>query len=156
MTLKPIENDILLRIKDSLTCSNTVYLDKDMLHSILVLWNDSSNFDKDLDLMQIKNLIFYATLNAKSYHNYYKIEFSNSNRGTIMEKLNMLDLISITDQEELERKLLKAGEKHKMVEVVINDEVNFKMQISKGEKLTLEITDKGVIQVSLSEDRKEK
>lgn len=55
-----------------------------------------------------------------------------------------------------ESKVLKAGVEHKMVEVVINDEVNFKMQISKGDKLTLEITDKGVIQVSLSEDTKEK
>ena len=156
MTLKPIENDILLKVKHSLAYSNTVYLDETMLNNVLELWNDYSNVDPDSELMQAKRLIFYATLNAEPSHDDYRIEFSNSDRGTIMKKLLMLDLRSITDQEELERKLLKAGEEHKMVEVVIDDEVNFKMQISKGEKLTLEITDKGVIQVSLSEDRKEK
>ena len=156
MTLKPIKNDILLRVKHSLAYSNTVYLDEAMLNNILELWNDYNNDDQDPELLQTKRLIFYATLNAKPSHDDYRIEFSNSDRGTIMKKLLMLDLRSITDKEELERKLLKAGGEHKMVEVVINDEVNFKMQISKGEKLTLEITDKGVIQVSLSEDRKEK
>ena len=60
-------------------------------------------------------------------------------------------LVRFSDvDDELERKLLKVGEEHKMVEVVIDDEVNFKMQISKGDKLTLEITDQGVTKVSLN------
>ncbi|ABG21548.1 gp006 (endogenous virus) [Lactococcus phage KSY1] len=150
MTLKPIENDILLRVKHSLTYSNTVYLDEAMLNSVLELWNDYSNFDPDPELMRIKRLIFYATTIAKPSHDDYKIELGNAHRGTIMKKLLNVDLRYITDQEELERKLLKVGEKHNMVEVVINDEVNFKMQISKGDKLTLEITDQGVTKVSLS------
>ena len=156
MTLKPIENDILLRVKNSLAFTNTAYLDEAMLNNVLELWNDYSNVDPDSELMQVKRLIFYATINAKPSNNDYTIELSNVDRGTIMKKLLMLDLRSITYQEEIERKLLKAGEEHKMVEVVIDDEVNFKMQISKGDKLTLEITDKSVIQVSLSEDTKEK
>lgn len=60
-------------------------------------------------------------------------------------------IVGLSDvDDELERKLLKVGEEHKMVEVVIDDEVNFKMQISKGDKLTLEITDQGVTKVSLN------
>jgi hypothetical protein len=156
MTLKPIEHDTLLRVKNSLAFTNTAYLDEAMLNNVLELWNDYSNVDPDPELLQIKRLIFYATLYAKPSNNDYRIEFSNSDRGTIMKKLLNIDLRYIKEQDELERKLLKVGEKHKMVEVVIDDEVNFKMQISKGDKLTLEITDKGVIQVSLSEDKKEK
>lgn len=150
MTLKPIEHDTLLRVKHSLAFSNTVYLDEAMLNNVLELWNDCSNYDPDPELLKIKRLIFYATINAKPSHDDYKIEVSNAHRGTIMKKLLNVDLIHITEQEELERKLLKVGEEHNMVEVVINDEVNFKMQISKGDKLTLEITDQGVTKVSLS------
>lgn len=150
MTLKPIEKDILLRVKHSLAFSNTLYLDEAMLNDVLELWNDCSNFDPDPELLQVKRLIFYATTKAKPSHDDYKFEVSNAHRGIIMKKLLNVDLRYITDQEELETKLLKVGEEYNMIEVVINEEVNFKMQISKGDKLTLEITDKGVTKVSLS------
>lgn len=150
MTLKPIEHDTLLRVKNSLAFTNTVYLDAAMHNKVLDLWNDYNNFDPDPELLRIKRLIFFAAFNSKHFNNDYKLQFSNGEREIIMKTLLTLDLRSLTEQEVSEREVLKAGEDHNMIEVVIDDEVNFKMQISKGDKLTLEITDQGVTQVSLN------
>lgn len=163
MTLTTKEYAILSKVRNQLMMSNTVYVTSTQYLDIMGKWNGLGGYDSKDELAEVKFSIYCATEEAHSKCSEWELTFSEQVKEYILDKLENLGLMTMTQMEvsqvkmfEEERKALKAGEEHKMVEVVINDEVNFKMQISKGDKLTLEITDKGVIQVSLSEDRKEK
>lgn len=158
MTLTLKEYAILSKVRNQLMTSTEVSITATQYADVISMWNHIDTLNNDDELAQVKLNISYTAGDAEPMYPVYILDFAEPEREFILDKLKNIDLMAMTQMEESqakmiaeERKILKAGEEHQMVEVVINDEVNFKMQISKGDKLTLEITDQGVTQVSLDE-----
>lgn len=168
MTITLRENTILTEVRSQLMTSNIVKIPTTFKEDILIMWCAEMVPWND-ELVQVKLLICATARKSTDGFGNSHLIFSKYYRELVLDTLENLNLYDITeldedeqrkfkravnrqieDYDKQERKLLKAGKDHNMVEVIIDDEVNFKMQISKGDKLTLEITDQGVTKVSLS------